>query len=78
MLSKFEECGGEAAATVQVCLEGRPLSDVIKEVEAAYLGHVLTKADGNKTKAAELAGVATDTFRKKLSLYRIRAVFRVC
>ncbi|WP_227271216.1 helix-turn-helix domain-containing protein [Roseobacter weihaiensis] len=65
------------AHAMQIDMAGRTLADVIKDVEARYLGHVLTEAGGNKRKAADLAGLAPDTFRKKLSLYSIRAVFSV-
>ncbi|MBW4709597.1 hypothetical protein KX928_17560 [Roseobacter sp. YSTF-M11] len=65
------------AKTMKIDMAGRTLADVIKSVEANYLGHVLTEAGGNKRKAADLAGLAPDTFRKKLSLYSIRAVFSV-
>lgn len=52
-----------------------PLSTVLQEVERVYLGHVMTKAGGNKVKAAEMAGVARDTFRKKVDRYTVKAVF---
>lgn len=67
----------DGGAVVEVDMRGRSLADVIKAVEALYLGHVLTEAGGNKRRAADLAGLAPDTFRKKLALYEIRAVFCV-
>jgi DNA-binding protein Fis len=61
---------------IQIDLAGRALSDVIKEVEACYLSHVMTEADGNKTHAAERAGLGLDTFRRKLQRYTVRTVYR--
>ena len=63
--------------TVNVTVKDQSLAEVIKAVEAKYLGHVLTEAGGNKTKAAELAGISRDAFRRKLALYSIKAVYCV-
>ncbi|MBT8169896.1 helix-turn-helix domain-containing protein [Falsiruegeria litorea] len=54
----------------------RSLSHFMKEAEAKYLSYVMTAAGGNKSKASEMAGVARDTFQKKIQRYTVRAIFR--
>jgi DNA-binding protein Fis len=38
----------------------------LAEVEAEYISNVLTEADGNKTRAAEILGIDRKTLREKL------------
>lgn len=76
-MAEQETQARDGEGVFELDMRGRSLADVIKAVEARYLGHVLTESGGNKAKAADLAGLAPDTFRKKLKLYEIRAVFRV-
>lgn len=62
---------------ISIDLVGRPLSTIIKEVEAAYFSHILTETGGNKTHAAERAGMTLETFRRKIRAYSIRTVFHI-
>lgn len=64
---------GETIVTIN--LTKRSLSQVIKEVEAVYLSHVLTQTAGNKARAANLAGMTLDTFRRKINTYTISTVW---
>jgi DNA-binding protein Fis len=57
--------------------DGRCLPVVIREVERAYLEWALTRARGNKTKAARLAGIKPDTFRAKLRNYTVTLGYRL-
>lgn len=65
MMSPNLEC-------VQIDLGDRTLSQVLMEVERLYLETVLTKACGNKTLAAKIAGVSLSTFREKLSRFTVK------
>lgn len=53
----------------------RPLSAVQAEIERIYLSHAMTRANGNKTEAARLAGLSVDTMRRKLDNYTVKQVF---
>lgn len=53
----------------------RPLSAVLKEIEAKYLSHVMTISNGNKAEAARRAGMNDNTFRKRIAGYTVRTVF---
>jgi len=63
------------ATTIEVDLDERPLSDVIREVEARYLSYIMTKTGGNKTHAAKRAGMELKTFRRRLENYTVRKVY---
>jgi len=62
---------------LEINFSGKRLSDAIKEVEGLYFSYVMTRAQGNKAKAARLAGMCDDTFRKKIRNYEIKAVYVV-
>lgn len=62
-----------APQIVEIALEG-PLSCVLQEVERLYLAHVMTVANGNKCKAADLAGLSRNTFHRKIACYSQRAI----
>lgn len=66
----------ESGDVIAISVDGRALTEVIKEVEAKYFSYVMTKERGNKTHAAERAGLSIQTFRRKISNYNIRTVFR--
>lgn len=53
----------------------RPLPAVLAEIERIYLAHTMTRANGNKTEAARLAGLSPDTLRRKLDNYTVKQVF---
>ena len=69
-----QQANTDKSDEILVSMNG-PLSSVIKEVERRYLERALTLASGNKIKAAAIAGVSHDTFRKKLARYTIQAVY---
>lgn len=52
-----------------------PLVRVLQDVERRYLERALTLSSGNKTKAAKIAGMSHDAFRKKVARYTIQAVY---
>ncbi|MQQ09082.1 hypothetical protein GFB49_11505 [Epibacterium sp. SM1979] len=60
--------GGE----IHLCQDCQTLPQVIMEVERIYLEYVLTQAGGNRTKAAELAGLSNTTLRDKLARYTVK------
>lgn len=62
--------------TVTVSFRGKSMSQVAQELEREYLSYVMTEAGGNKAQAARIAGMAKDSFHRKISLYSVRAVFR--
>jgi DNA-binding NtrC family response regulator len=47
-------------------LEGRPLDDVLRQIEARYIADALTECDGNKSRAARQLGVKRSTFGDRL------------
>jgi DNA-binding NtrC family response regulator len=46
--------------------------DAQREFEKRFIVHVLTKANGNLGKAAELLGMHRNTLSRKISEYRLR------
>lgn len=73
-------CGAVIAmeddATIKIDPADRSLSQFLKDAEAQYLTYVMTTAGGNKTKVSGMAGIARDTFQKKIQRYTIHAVFK--
>ena len=63
------------APDIAIKLENQTLSAIMRECERRYLEHVLTQTGGNKTRAAQMAGVSLPTFREKVSRYAVRATF---
>jgi DNA-binding NtrC family response regulator len=55
--------------------EGRPLSQVLLDVERRYFCWALNKAEGNKAEAARIAGMAYQTFTRKLNLLGLRVTY---
>lgn len=55
---------------------GKPLAEAMRELERTYIAYALTQADGNKTKAAQIAGQTKDAFHRRCRLYSIRSVYR--
>lgn len=60
---------------ISIEINDRPLSAILMEAEKTYLAYALTRAGGNKAKAARIAGVADDTFRKKVGRYQVKAIY---
>lgn len=50
---------------------GEGLDRTLAEVEAEHIRHVITAADGNKTRAAQVLGVNRKTLREKMKQYGI-------
>ena len=46
--------------------------DAQREFEKRFIAHVLTKADGNLCKAADLLGMHRNTLSRKIGEYRLR------
>lgn len=46
--------------------------DAHREFEKRFISHVLTKADGNLCKAADLLGMHRNTLSRKLAEHRLR------
>lgn len=55
--------------------DGRPLSEVLMEAERRYICAVLNAADGNKAKAARMAGLTYQTFNRKLATLDLRVTY---
>ena len=67
----------EKQELMSIDLAARTWSDIIKEVEAGYFSHVLTKTGGNKAEAAKCAGMSVETFRRRVRTYSIHTVFHL-
>ena len=46
--------------------------DAQREFEKKFIAHVLTRAEGNLGKAADLLGMHRNTLSRKISEYRLR------
>ncbi|WP_083464374.1 helix-turn-helix domain-containing protein [Phaeobacter sp. 11ANDIMAR09] len=55
--------------------EGKTLGHAIQEVERHYFCYCLNKANGNKAKAARVAGLSYQTFIRKLGLLELRITY---
>ncbi|OIQ34069.1 MAG: hypothetical protein BM559_07650 [Roseobacter sp. MedPE-SWchi] len=55
--------------------EGKPLSQVLQEVERSYFCWALNKANGNRAEAARIARIAYQTFIRKLGLLELRITY---
>lgn len=73
----MENSGSEDQELVSIDLAARTWSDIIKEVEARYFSHVLTKTGGNKAEAAKCAGMSVETFRRRVRTYSVQTVFHL-
>jgi Fis family transcriptional regulator len=52
---------------------GIRFEDATREFEKRFIVHVLTKADGNIRRAADLLGIHRNTLSRKLIEYRLRS-----
>ncbi len=52
------------------------LKELMNKTEKSVLIQALNKADGNRTKAAEILGISRSTLYQKLKKYRIKEEFR--
>jgi DNA-binding NtrC family response regulator len=46
--------------------------DAVRAFERAYVAHVLARADGNVTRAADALGIHRNTLSRKMSEYRLK------
>ena len=52
--------------------KGIRLEEAQREFEKRFIAHVLTKANGNLCKAADLLGMHRNTLSRKLTEFRLR------
>jgi Fis family transcriptional regulator, factor for inversion stimulation protein len=56
----------------EMVTKGIRYEDAQREFEKRFIAHVLTKADGNLGKAADLLGIHRNTLSRKIAEYRLR------
>jgi DNA-binding NtrC family response regulator len=56
----------------EMVTKGVRLDDAQREFEKKFIAQVLTKADGNLCKAADLLGMHRNTLSRKMTEYRLR------
>ena len=56
----------------EMVTKGVRYEDAQREFEKKFIAFVLTKADGNLGRAAELLGMHRNTLSRKISEYRLR------
>lgn len=60
------------APMITINLDGMTFAQAQKELEAAYMGHILTATRFNQAKAAKLAGMSYNAFRERVSRLNLR------
>ena len=56
----------------EMVTKGVRYEDAHREFEKKFIAHVLTQADGNLCKAADLLGMHRNTLSRKITEYRLR------
>ena len=56
----------------EMVTKGVRYDDAHREFEKRFITHVLSKADGNLCKAADLLGMHRNTLSRKIAEYRLR------
>ena len=56
----------------EMVTKGVRYDDAQREFEKRFITHVLSKADGNLCKAADLLGMHRNTLSRKIAEYRLR------
>jgi DNA-binding NtrC family response regulator len=56
----------------EMVTKGVRLEDAQREFEKKFIAQVLTRADGNLCKAADLLGMHRNTLSRKMTEYRLR------
>ena len=56
----------------QMVTKGVRFEDANREFEKRFIAHVLSKAEGNLCKAADLLGMHRNTLSRKIATYRLR------
>jgi two-component system response regulator HydG len=62
-------CGQDSGAHLDVPQDGRPLNDVLEELERQLIVRAFVKAEGVKTETARLLGIKTSALYYKLEKY---------
>jgi Fis family transcriptional regulator len=57
----------------EMVAKGIRYEDAHREFEKKFISHVLSQADGNVCKAADLLGMHRNTLSRKMAEYRLRA-----
>ena len=58
----------------EMIAKGVRYEDAQREFEKKFIAHVLSKADGNVCRAADLLGIHRNTLSRKMAEYRLRRV----
>ena len=58
----------------EMVAKGVRFEDAQREFEKKFIAHVLSKADGNVCKAADLLGIHRNTLSRKMAEHRLRRV----
>ena len=56
----------------QMVTKGVRFEDANREFEKRFIAHILSKAEGNLCKAADLLGMHRNTLSRKIAEYRLR------
>jgi DNA-binding NtrC family response regulator len=56
----------------EMVAKGLTYDDAHREFEKKFITHMLSKADGNLCKAADLLGMHRNTLSRKMAEYRLR------
>jgi Fis family transcriptional regulator len=56
----------------EMVAKGVRFEDAQREFEKKFIAHVLSKADGNVCKAADLLGIHRNTLSRKMTEHRLR------
>jgi DNA-binding NtrC family response regulator len=56
----------------EMVARGVRFEDAQREFEKKFIAHVLSKADGNVCKAADLLGIHRNTLSRKMTEHRLR------
>ncbi len=56
----------------EMVTKGVRFEDANREFEKRFITHILSKADGNLCKAADLLGMHRNTLSRKIAEYRLR------
>jgi DNA-binding NtrC family response regulator len=57
----------------EMVAKGIRYEDAHREFEKKFIAHVLSQADGNVCKAADVLGMHRNTLSRKMAEYRLRA-----
>jgi Fis family transcriptional regulator, factor for inversion stimulation protein len=61
----------------EMVAKGIRYEDALREFDKRFIAQVLTKADGNLCKAADLLGIHRNTLSRKITEYRLKRQWSV-